>query len=94
MSISFSATSTLASIPADRLDTAVGGANTTLPNGEPNGVLIGGPAPVQFPTPAPITQDAAMARFNDTQRMKQWVEQSNILVDLDKAGWFKLGSKF
>jgi hypothetical protein len=42
---------TLASIPADLLHTAMGGAGPALlPNGEPNALLVGGQAPVSFPS--------------------------------------------
>jgi len=93
MSISFSTSSAFAAIPADLLATAVGGASTTLPNGEPNAVLVGGPAPISFPAPAarPVrTQDEAMARFNDTQRLRQLADRAKDLADIRASGFMDL----
>lgn len=84
----------LASIPADYLHTATGGASSALlPNGEPNALLVGGPAPVTFPgpsTPATTFQDGAFAREYAQLELDQWVRNADMRATLQKAGWFDL----
>ena len=85
----------LASIPADLLHTATGGASPVLlPNGEPNGVLVGGPAPVSPPQPLPVSQGEVFARENAQAELQQWANNTQFLVDAKKAGWFDLGRPY
>jgi len=84
----------LTTIPADLLGGATGGASSaTLPNGEPNSLLIGGPAPVSPPT-FTNRQDAPFAREYAEAAMRDWVKNANILVDLQKSGWLDLSRQF
>src|SRR5258705_10460326 len=83
----------LTAISADLLHAVTGGANATLPNGEPNALLTGGPAPVVPPQLPPIDQTDAMARWNAEQRVREWPKNAQMWLNIINSRWLDIGRR-